>query len=140
MAYVFLGAAAYMLYNLTVAPMPWTSDETRLKHEAHKYSGIHPDEYKMFMENMAMCEEVIQTDPRQAATYLYQALDHLHNLGTHNMYGVEDEIHEIATNMGIAVEERILRSALKLGINWTPNYLNNTLIYSTNDDEIRSDD
>jgi hypothetical protein len=140
MSYVFLGATAYLLYNLTIAPVPWTRDEEHLKTEAHKYSGIHPDEYQLFTEQMALCEQMIETQPRQAATHLYQALDHMRNLGTHNRYGVEDEIHELTLKIGLAVEKRILRSALKKGVNWTPTYLNNTHVLSTNDDEIRSDD
>jgi hypothetical protein len=59
---------------------------------------------------------------------LYTALDHFESLGTHNNYGVQEEIHELAVNIGIATEKRILESALKLGINWTPRYLNNTLV------------
>jgi hypothetical protein len=127
MALVLFGVVGYMAYILMGAPAD-VQEEEHLKEEALKYSGINPDEFKAFALDMKKVEDVLHTKPRESAKHLYTALDHFESLGTHNNYGVQEEIHELAVNIGIATEKRILDSALKLGINWTPRYLNNTLI------------
>lgn len=128
MALVFGVVAGYMMYVLMGAPAPWRQEAQELSDEALKYSGINPEEFQHFAEEMKLAEEHIAQKPRQAAKHLYKALDHFESLGTHNNYDVQEEIHEVAQKIGIAVERRILESALKLGINWTPRYLNNTLV------------
>jgi hypothetical protein len=128
MAIVLVGVIGYMAYILSGAPVSWSQEEEDIKKDALKYSGINPDEFKLFGEEMTLAEEFIREKPRQAATHLYRALDHFENLGTHNHYDVQEEIHEIAVRMALAVERSILDSALKNGINWTPRYLNNTLV------------
>lgn len=128
MAAVFAVVAGYMMYLLMGAPAPWRQEAEELSGEALKYSGINPEEFRNFADEMKHAEEHIDKKPRQAAKHLYKALDHFESLGTHNNYDVQEEIHEIAEKIGVAVERRILESALKLGINWTPRYLNNTLI------------
>lgn len=129
MALVLFGVVGYMAYILMGAPADWTQEEEDLKEEALKYSGINPEEFKLFAQEMKMAEDVLDEDkPRDAARHLYKALDHFENLGTHNHYDVQEDIHDVAVRIAIATEKRILESALKLGINWTPRYLNNTLI------------
>lgn len=141
MAIVLVGVLGYMAYILSGAPAVWSREEEEdLQQEALKYSGIHPEEFKKFTQELALAEELTPTKPRQAASHLYRALDHFENLGTHNHYDVQDEIHEVAVRVALLMERRILDSALKLGINWTPRYLNNTLIWYTNDDPIRTCD
>jgi polyhydroxyalkanoate synthesis regulator phasin len=128
MAAVFAVVAGYMMYLLMGAPAPWRQEAQELSDEALRYSGINPEEFRNFADEMKQAEELVVKKPRQAAKHLYKALDHFESLGTHNNYDVQEEIHEIAEKIGIAVEQRILESALKLGINWTPRYLNNTFI------------
>jgi len=127
MTFVLFGALGYLGYILSSDRSSWNAEEEELKQEALKYSGIDPDEFKMFVDTMADAEMNIDKEPRTAAKYLYKALDHFENLGTHNMYDVQEEIHDVAVRLGMAMERKILDSCLKLRINWTPRYLNNTL-------------
>jgi hypothetical protein len=120
--FAFAGAAGYMLYLLG----RWNAVDVR--DETIRYSGIDPDEYRLFAREMYQVENTIVDDPRQAARHLYKGLDHFSNLGTHNNYDVQEEIHEIEIKIGRDVERRILEQALVRGISFTPRYLNNTLI------------
>jgi len=130
MALVLIGVLGYMAYILTgAASTDWTQEEEDLKEEALKYSGINPEEFKLFAQEMKKAEDVLdENKPREAARHLYKSLDHFENLGTHNNYDVQEDIHDVAVRIALATEKRILESALKLGINWTPRYLNNTLV------------
>jgi len=120
--FAFAGAAGYVLYIIG----RWNSVSVR--EETIKYSGIDPEEYRMFARQMYKVEETIVDNPRQAAAHLYKGLDHFSNLGTHNNYDVQDEIHSLEVKIAQDTERRILEQALVHGISFTPRYLNNTLI------------
>ena len=116
------GVAGYLMYFLG------RSDTVDVRSGTLKYSGIDPEEYRMFIKEMERFEDVLVADPRQAATHLYKGLDHFSSLSTHNQYDVEDEIDEIVAKIGMDMERRILDQSLVREINFTPRYLNNRLI------------
>jgi hypothetical protein len=75
-----------------------------LKAEAHKYSGVNPEEFKAFLSDLRLCELYL-TEPTQGGVFLRRAIDHLQNLGIYNDYDIHDEIEDLAFRVGVGIRE-----------------------------------
>lgn len=121
----FALVAAYMVFLLTRTP-PATSEFEALKTEAHKYSGVHPEEFRAFLADLRLCELYL-TEPTQAGVFLRRAIDHLQNLGVYNDYDIHEEIEELAFRVGWTYEKEIQRNALAQKLRFQTRYLNERL-------------
>ena len=106
-----------------------------IKQEAHKYSGIHPEHFGEFMNNLELFEEN-SADPPLAIEYLHRSINALEELALYTGSGsspVRDDVHVIVQRLGILGETIILKNALDKGLYFRPTYLNNTEHFYRND-------
>ncbi len=103
--------------------------------EVHPYSGLHPETWALFLENLRFCEILLHEDPAASAAYLYAAIDNIHDLASY-VRRADDADHQealaaIAQRLGVDVETAI-RSTWD---SFVPKYLNETVPDET--DEVR---
>ena len=98
-----------------------------LKIEAQEYSGLNPELFKEFLNNMTMFEESLEF-PDLSSKYLYQAIDALERMALYTTSSSVDAVsavHEIVKEIGMEAELMILESAMNKGLSFRPTYLNN---------------
>ena len=98
-----------------------------LKIEAQEYSGLNPELFKEFLNNMTMFEESLEF-PDLSSKYLYQAIDALERMAlytTSSSVDAASTVHEIVKEIGMEAELMILESAMGRGLTFRPTYLNN---------------
>jgi hypothetical protein len=98
-----------------------------LKIEAQEYSGLNPELFKEFINNMTMFEESLEF-PDLSSKYLYQAIDALERMALYTTSSSVDAVstvHEIVKEIGMEAELMILESAMDKGLTFRPTYLNN---------------
>tara|TARA_B110000285_G_scaffold225199_1_gene283071 strand:- start:101 stop:466 length:366 start_codon:yes stop_codon:yes gene_type:complete len=98
-----------------------------LKIEAQEYSGLNPELFKDFLNNMTLFEESLEF-PDLSSNYLYQAIDALERTAlytTSSSINAIDMIHEIVKEIGVEAETMILESSMNKGMSFRPIYLNN---------------
>lgn len=98
-----------------------------LKIEAQEYSGLDPELFKEFLNNMTMFEESLEF-PDLSSKYLYQAIDALERMAlytTSSSVDAASAVHEIVKEIGMEAELMILESAMGRGLSFRPTYLNN---------------
>ena len=98
-----------------------------LKIEAQEYSGLNPELFKEFLNNMTLFEESLEF-PDLSSKYLYQAIDSLERMAlytTSSSINAVEMVHEIVKQIGMEAELMILESSMKKGLSFRPTYLNN---------------
>jgi hypothetical protein len=98
-----------------------------LKIEAQEYSGLNPELFKEFLNNMTLFEESLEF-PDLSSKYLYQAIDALERMAlytTSSSINAVEMVHEIVKQIGMEAELMILESAMNKGLSFRPTYLNN---------------
>ena len=99
-----------------------------IKYEVYKYSGLNPDLYHMFLNNMNLMKQNIYSVDL-SAKYLYKAIDNLQDLALNakgGSTGFIDEVHEIASRLGSEAELMIMDIALEQGIRFNPKFIKYT--------------
>lgn len=122
---IFALVAVYMIFLLTRTP-PALNKFDALKMEAHKYSGVNPEDFKAFLNDLTMCELYL-TEPTQGVVFLRRAIDHLQNLGIYNDYDIHEEIEDLAFRVGWEYERELQRHAVSQKIRFQTRYLNERL-------------
>jgi len=125
MFFIFALVAAYMVFLLTRTP-PALNAFDALKMEAHKYSGVNPEEFKAFLNDLRLCELYL-TEPAQGVVFLRRAIDHLQNLGVYNDYDIHEEIEDLAFRVGWEYERELQRNAVAQKLRFQTRYLNERL-------------
>jgi hypothetical protein len=125
MFFIFALVAAYMVFLLTHTP-PALNAFDALKTEAHKYSGVNPEEFKAFLNDLRLCELYL-TEPAQGVVFLRRAIDHLQNLGVYNDYDIHEEIEDLAFRVGWEYERELQRNAVAQKLRFQTRYLNERL-------------
>jgi hypothetical protein len=98
-----------------------------LKIEAQEFSGLNPELFKEFLNNMTLFEESLEF-PDLSSKYLYQAIDALERMAlytTSSSVSAVETVHEIVKEIGMEAELMILESAMNKGLSFRPTYLNN---------------
>jgi len=96
-----------------------------IKYEVYKYSGLNPDMYRSFLNNMELMKQSLHSVDL-SAKYLYQAIDNLQDLALYakgGSTGFIEDVHEIASRLGHEAELMILDEALKQGIRFHPKFI-----------------
>jgi hypothetical protein len=125
MFFIFALVAAYMVFLLTRTP-PALNTFDALKTEAHKYSGVNPEEFRAFLDDLRLCELYL-TEPAQGVVFLRRAIDHLQNLGVYNDYDIHEEIEDLAFRVGWEYERELQRNAVAQKLRFQTRYLNERL-------------
>mgnify|MGYP003626683535 FL=1 len=98
-----------------------------LKIEAQEFSGLNPELFKDFLNNMTLFEESLEF-PDLSSKYLYQGIDALERMAlytTSSSVNAVETVHEIVKAIGMEAELMILESAMNKGLSFRPTYLNN---------------
>jgi hypothetical protein len=107
----------------------------RYEKELHPYSGLDPDEWRAFKENVRAFE--VEEDVAAAARQLYLALENIRNLGlgvrSPDDTETRDRLDDIAGRLAIDGEYELYTNAKKKGFYFFPRYLNNTYDDSPDD-------
>jgi len=89
------------------------------------YSGLNPELYYSFVNDLTLMENLVDSNTDAAAGYMHAAIEKankiaLYATGVHTY--VIDELREITRELGVHVEKRILRTALRNGDVFRPSY------------------
>ena len=98
-----------------------------LKIEAQEFSGLNPELFREFLNNMTLFEESLEF-PDLSSKYLYQAIDALERMALYTISSSVDAnetVHEIVKEIGMEGELMILESSMNKGLSFRPTYLNN---------------
>lgn len=117
-----------MLITPNVKSQPENKQLEDLKMEVHKYSGLNPESYQSFLNNMDLMESSIQNENIELASeYLYNAIDNVQELALY-LTGSSTEITDVILNLsrqiGVESEKMIMDSALYKRKQFRPKYLN----------------
>ena len=117
-------------------PLPEESFQTFIN-EVHPYSGLEPNLFRSFVNNVKICSSAVYTDPKKASIALYQAIDDVRELSLYTQRADQDELgselESIAYRLGLSGEEIIQRMSLRYGVRFIPKYLNDKIPDSIND-------
>jgi hypothetical protein len=104
--------------------------------QVHKFSGLSPDHFYLFVDQMQIMKANIRSDPDVASKALYMGLENLREIGLYtqradDMY--EEELNAIADKLARTCEDVIQSTALVRGVRFLPRYLND-IVPETPDD------
>ena len=92
------------------------------KKQAKKYSGVSPEKYSEFVNNLYLSEQMSYS-VTQSSKYLYKALDALQDIPLYSVggsSGLIQDIHELTSSIGDAMERNIAQTAVSQGIRFVP--------------------
>lgn len=98
-----------------------------LKRQAHRYSGVSPEDYKTFAKELRRCELIAPDHPRDAARHLWYALDALQNLALFNHYDISSEIDVLCQKIGLEYETMLFEHFARKRMAFQGRYLNERL-------------
>ena len=99
-----------------------------IKNEVYKYSGLNPDLYYSFLNNMSLMKQTLYSTDI-SAKYLDQAIENLQDMALYakgGSGGFVEEVHEIASRLGNQGELMIMEVALENGTRFYPKYIKYT--------------
>lgn len=131
MSLIIIVLAAFFVIMLITPTVKSQQENTQLedlKMEVHKYSGLNPESYQSFLNNMDLMESGIQNENIDLASdYLYNAIDNVQDLSLY-LTGSSTEITETILNLsrqiGVESEKLIMDMALYKRKQFRPRYLN----------------
>ena len=105
-----------------------TNSLNNYKSQAKKYSGVSPEKYSEFVNNLELSEQMMYS-VTQSSKYLYKSLDALQDIPLYSVggsSGLIQDIHELASSIGDTMERNIAQTAIKQGIRFVPRYIKDT--------------
>jgi len=122
-----------MLITPNIQSRPENQQLEDLKMEIHKYSGLNPESYQSFVNNIDLMQSTLQNENVEIATnYLYSAIENIQDLSlylTGSTTEVTDSILDLSRQVGIESEKMIMDVALFKRKDFRPRYLNDIGIY-----------
>lgn len=122
-----------MLITPNVQSRPENQQLEDLKMEIHKYSGLNPESYQSFVNNIDLMQSTLQNGNVEIATnYLYSAIENIQDLSlylTGSTTEITDSILDLSRQVGIESEKMIMDVALFKRKEFRPRYLNDIGIY-----------
>lgn len=104
--------------------------------QVHKFSGLSPDHFYLFVDQMQILKANIRSDPDIASKALYMGLENLREIGLYTQRADDmnaEELDSIANKLAATCEDVIQSTALIRGVRFLPRYLND-IIPETSDD------
>lgn len=127
---LFFAVVLLMIVMMMIIFQNRPSNDTKLgdfKLQIHKYSGLNPDLYYEFVNDLELMNSIIDIDTDMASEYLYSSIDKANKLALYstgvNTY-IIDEIKQITDELAVYCEKLILDVALYKGNHFRPIYLN----------------
>ena len=96
-----------------------------IKESVHVYSGLHPEHFMAFINNIDLFEKNIDS-VHLAATYLYRSIGFLEELAMYGDVDVQEHIHKIIPTVGMTGERILMKKALQHNMVFRPTYLKNS--------------
>lgn len=100
-----------------------------LKLKVHEYSGLNPESYLEFENNLELMETNLENvDPEMAEHYLQKAIENIEDLSLYSTGSnteIIDDLLNTSRQIGIESEKLIMDTALYKGVQFRPKYLNN---------------
>lgn len=122
-----------MLITPNVQSRPENQQLEDLKMEIHKFSGLNPESYQSFVNNIDLMQSTLQNGNVEIATnYLYSAIENIQDLSlylTGSTTEITDSILDLSRQVGIESEKMIMDVALFKRKYFRPRYLNDIGIY-----------
>ena len=104
----------------------------KYEHMVHPYSGLDPENWKRFLENLHEFERLASTRLDDASTALYAATENVRDLGLGLRRADDADIQEklsgIASQLGYEGEVILSQNAHSQGLYFFPRYLNESLL------------
>ena len=122
---LILALAMFLMY---VYPQRDTDPLRDFQYEAHKYSGLNPELYYRFLNNMKLMKQTLPSSVDTSSYYLYAALENLQDIGLESKGGSSgfiENLHDLASRIGDAAELLILQEAVQQGVRFNPKYIKN---------------
>lgn len=117
-----------MLITPNVKTQPINYELEDLKEDVHKYSGLNPDAYESFINNIELMEKHIQAGNVELSEYyLHNAIESVEELALYLTGSATESMEQILTiarKIGIESEKLIMNVALYKKIQFRPRYLN----------------
>ena len=104
-----------------------------LKYEqaVHPYSGLDPESWKRFLNNMNLFRTKLDTDLDLSAKALYTAVENVRDMGLGVRHAddtdYQDRLNGIAGDLAYEGETVLLKSATDKGLYFFPKFLNENL-------------
>ena len=122
-----------MLITPNVQSRPENQQLEDLKFQINKYSGLNPESYQSFVNNIDLMQSTLQNGNVEIATnYLYSAIENIQDLSlylTGSTTEITDSILDLSRQVGIESEKMIMDVALFKRKDFRPRYLNDIGIY-----------
>jgi len=96
-----------------------------IKQAVHVYSGLHPEHFIAFINNIDLFEKNTGS-VHLAATYLYRSIGFLEELAMYGDVDVQEHIHKIIPTVGMTGERILMKEALQRNMVFRPTYLKNS--------------
>jgi hypothetical protein len=84
----------------------------------YPYSGVDPDNYYAFVNNIRQCKQEMFVRPQISKQYFYIAMSHLHEIEVQ-----EPDMSPIISEIGTDFERLLIYEHTRRGINMFPRYL-----------------
>lgn len=126
MAIPFALASAALVFGLRESRSS-VRNARELKRQAHRYSGVSPEDYETFAKELRRCELLAPDHPRDAARHLWYALDALQNLALFNHYDISAELDVLCQQIGLEYETMLFDHFVRKRIAFQGRYLNERL-------------
>lgn len=118
-----------MIYTPSVKKLNRSQELEDLKFNVHKYSGLHPQSYLSFENNLELMEtELEKLNSPMAEHYLQKAVEDIEDLSlytTGSNTEIIDDLMKISKQIGIESEKLIMEVAQFNKEHFRPKYLNN---------------
>ena len=118
-----------MFYSPSVKKINRSQELEDLKYNVHKYSGLHPESYLSFENNLELMEtELEQLNSPMAEHYLQKIIENIEDLSlytTGSNTEIIDDLSIISKQIGLESEKLIMEVALFKNDQFRPKYLNN---------------
>ena len=118
-----------LIYSPSVKKVNRSQELEDLKYNVHKYSGLHPESYLSFENNLELMEtELENLNSSMAEHYLQKTVESIEDLSlytTGSNTEIIDDLMRISKQIGIESEKLIMEVALFKKNHFRPKYLNN---------------
>ena len=98
----------------------------------HPYSGLDPENWSRFLDNLRAFEQLASIQIDDAATALYTAIEAIRDLGLGlrraDDANIQEELAGISMQLGIEGETILNQNAIAQGVYFFPKYLNDTML------------
>jgi len=108
---------------VVILKSPGSDPFIAFKSRAHAFSGLCPDAYYTFINEIDI--HVLSPSVELAQTHLYKALEALQDMAlyAHPSSDVPQKIQALVDDIGDFAEDRLMKRALERAENFTPKYL-----------------